>query len=450
MMPSLRRRLMVLVSGMVVIGWAATAVFTYYDARGEIGALLDRQLARAADEVMTLYADDLPRQGQGPGFRPLASADRIAFEIHGDDGQLLLHSTPTPDSRLDIGREGYADTTYNGEHWRVFGRREGRGGYWLYVGAPFQVREELAETVASHLMHPPLVAAPLLGLLIWLAVGAGLAPLGRFAAQVQRRTPDNLAPLDGSGAPREVQPLYAALNTLLSRLNASMELERRFTADAAHELRTPLAVIKTQAQVAAGARTDDERVHALHNVVCGTDRATRLVEQLLVLARLDPQTGLVSAMPTSLRDLARESLAALTNAPHARGLELTLSASAAGVVAGDAGLLRILLRNLVDNAARHTPAGGLVDVRIDRSGDEIVFSVTDSGPGIPESERARVFERFYRAEGSDGEGSGLGLSIVRRIADLHHASIALGTGAEGKGLQVRLVFRASQGAAKPD
>jgi two-component system sensor histidine kinase QseC len=450
MMPSLRRRLMVLVSGMVVVGWAATAVFTYYDARGEIGALLDRQLERAADEVMTLYADDLPRQGHSPGFRPLVSVDRIAFEIHGGDGRLLLHSTPAPDSRLEVGREGYVDTMHDGEHWRVFGRREGRDGYWLYVGAPFQARQELAETVASHLMHPPLIAAPLLGLLIWVAVGAGLAPLGRFAAQVQRRTPDNLAPLDGSGAPREVQPLYTALNTLLSRLNASMELERRFTADAAHELRTPLAVIKTQAQVAAGARTADECAHALRNVVSGTDRATRLVEQLLVLARLDPQTGLISAMPTSLSDLARESLGSMTNASRAKKLELTLSASDAGVVAGDAGLLRILLRNLVDNAVCHTPRGGAVDVRVDRLGDEIVFSVTDSGPGIPESERARVFERFYRAEGGDGEGSGLGLSIVRRIADLHQASIVLGTGAEGKGLQVRMVFPADKGAVKTD
>jgi two-component system sensor histidine kinase QseC len=274
--------------------------------------------------------------------------------------------------------------------------------------------------------------------------------LGRFAAQVQRRTPDNLAPLDGSGAPREVQPLYTALNTLLSRLNASMELERRFTADAAHELRTPLAVIKTQAQVAAGARTADECAHALRNVVSGTDRATRLVEQLLVLARLDPQTGRISAMPTSLSDLARESLGSMTNASRAKKLELTLSASDAGVVAGDAGLLRILLRNLVDNAVCHTPRGGAVDVRVDRLGDEIVFSVTDSGPGIPESERARVFERFYRAEGGDGEGSGLGLSIVRRIADLHQASIVLGTGAEGKGLQVRMVFPADKGAVKTD
>lgn len=448
MMPSLRRRLMVLVSSMVIVGWAATAAFTYYDARSEIGALLDRQLARAADEVMTLYADDLPGQHQRPDFRPLASADRIAFEIHGADGQLLLHSTPAPDSRLDIGHEGYADTSYEGELWRVFGSRQGQGGYWLYVGAPLQVREELAESVASHLMHPPLIAAPLLALLIWVAVNAGLAPLGRFAAQVQHRTPGNLAPLDGSGAPREIQPLYAALNTLLFRLNASIELERRFTADAAHELRTPLAVIKTQAQVAAGARTHDECVHALHNVVCGTDRATRLVEQLLVLARLDPQTGLIRAVPISLRDLAHESFASLTNVSREKALELTLSASDAGVVVGDAGLLAILLRNLVDNAVRHTPADGAVDVRIDRRGDEIILSVTDSGPGIPELERARVFERFYRAEGSDSEGSGLGLSIVQRVADLHHASITLGTGVEGNGLQVRLGFRAAPGAVQ--
>lgn len=440
MTPSLRRRLMVLVSGTVVVGWAATAVFTYYDVRSEIGALLDRQLARAADEVIAQYGDELPTPAQAPGFRPLASADKLVFQVHDVEGRLLLHSTRTPQSALEVRQVGYSDTAIEGARWRVMGVRLQPGGYWLYVGAPVRVREELAESVASHLMHPPLVAAPLLALLIWVAVGAGLVPLGRFAAQVQCRTPQNLAPLDDSGVPREVQPLLMSLNALLSRLRLSLDMERRFTADAAHELRTPLAAIKTQAQVAVGAKTHEGRDHALRNVVRGTDRATRLVEQLLVLARLDPQTGLAGTEQVSLSEIARECLAEFGRAARDKGLAPTLHATDPGLVTGDPGLLAILLRNLVDNAVRHASAAGMVDVCIERDGNEVVVVVADDGPGIPGTERAQVFERFYRGEGSGGEGSGLGLSIVQRISELHRARITLDAGAQGTGLQVRVVF----------
>jgi signal transduction histidine kinase len=234
--------------------------------------------------------------------------------------------------------------------------------------------------------------------------------------------------------------LIAALNALFDRLRTSLEQERRFTADAAHELRTPLAAVKTQAQVALGATGEDERSRALGNVVAGTDRATRLVEQLLVLARLDPQKVLPHGQTVDLHELARQGVAELAPAAAAKGVEVSLAAGDAAPVAGDAVLLAVLLRNLLDNAVRYTPAGGEVEVSVRRTTGGVSLAVVDNGPGIPEAERGRVFERFHRVLGSGEEGSGLGLSIVRRIADLHRASVSLDAGPGGRGLRVEVRF----------
>ncbi|MCZ7597006.1 MAG: ATP-binding protein [Gammaproteobacteria bacterium] len=273
----------------------------------------------------------------------------------------------------------------------------------MQVGERYEIRDELAGSVASHLMHPLAVGLPVLALLIWLGVGAGLAPLGNVAREIQRREPDNLAHLDEGNAPREVVPLIAAINALFDRLRNSLEQERRFTADAAHELRTPLAAVKTQAQVALGARSDAERTHALSSVVSGTDRAARLVEQLLVLARLDPQTALPQGQTVSLHELAARCIAEVAPAAAAKNVEMSLSPDADANVAGDAILLGVLLRNLLDNAVRYTPAGGEVAVGLSRTQDAVLLTVSDRGPGIPQAELGKVLDRFYRVLGS-GEG----------------------------------------------
>jgi two-component system sensor histidine kinase QseC len=369
---------------------------------------------------------------------------KIAFQVWDRSDALLLRSASAPETRLSERDEGYADAVIDGKRWRIFSRRDESGRYVVQVGERYELRDELAESVAGHLMHPLAVALPVLALLIWFAVGAGLAPLGRLAAEVGRRAPDNLAPLEESRTPREVRPLLGALNTLFARLRALLEQERRFTADAAHELRTPLAAVKTQAQVALGAVDAEERARALAHVVTGTDRAAHLVEQLLMLARLDPQTALAQARPASLRDLAAECVAAQAPAAAQKNVGVGLAAEDDGLIAGDSTLLAVLLRNLVDNAVRYSPAGGEIEVSIGREDGTVVLRVTDNGPGIPEAERSRVFERFYRVLGSGEEGSGLGLSIVKRIADLHRASIALAAGPGGRGLKMSVAFPAVQ------
>jgi two-component system sensor histidine kinase QseC len=365
---------------------------------------------------------------------------KIAFQVWDRKGRLRLRSASAPEVQLQSQSEGYGDAVIDGKRWRIFSRWDENRRYLVQVGERYELRDELAQSVASHLLHPLAVALPILALLIWLGVGVGLAPLGGVAREVARRAPDNLAPLDAGHAPREISPLIAALNALFDRLRTSLEQERRFTADAAHELRTPLAAVKTQAQVALGATGEDERSRALGNVVAGTDRATRLVEQLLVLARLDPQKVLPHGQTVDLHELARQGVAEIAPAAAAKGVEVSLAAGNAAPVAGDAVLLAVLLRNLLDNAVRYTPAGGEVEVSVRRTTGGVSLAVVDNGPGIPEAERGRVFERFHRVLGSGEEGSGLGLSIVRRIADLHRASVSLDAGPGGRGLRVEVRF----------
>lgn len=445
MTPSLRRRLLFLLSGTVLLAWTATALFSYFDARHEIGEMLDAHLAQSAGLIAAQLEHEIEEDRGEIVPRQYRQERKIAYQVWDRSDALRLRSASAPETRLSDRDEGYADAVIDGKRWRIFSRRDESGRFVVQVGERYELRDELAESVAGHLMHPLAVALPALALLIWFAVGAGLAPLGRLAGEVGRRAPDNLAPLDESHTPREVRPLLGALNTLFARLRASIEQERRFTADAAHELRTPLAAVKTQAQVALGAVDAEERARALAHVVTGTDRAAHLVEQLLMLARLDPQTALAQARPASLRDLAAECVAAQAPAAAQKNVEMGLVAEDDGLIAGDSTLLSVLLRNLVDNAVRYSPTGGEIEVGIGREEGTVVLRVTDNGPGIPEAERSRVFERFYRVLGSGEEGSGLGLSIVKRIADLHQASIELAGGPRGRGLAVLVRFPAWAG-----
>jgi two-component system sensor histidine kinase QseC len=356
--PSLRRRLLFLLSGTVLAAWLATAVFTYFDARKEIGEMLDAHLAQSAGLIAAQLEHELEDEHEAKVPRQYKHERKIAFQVWDRKGRLLLRSASAPEVRLQSQSEGYGDAAIEGKRWRIFSRWDESRRYLVQVGERYELRDELAQSVASHLLHPLAVALPALALLIWFGVGAGLAPLAGVAREVERRAPDNLAHLDEGHAPREISPLIVALNALFDRLRTSLEQERRFTADAAHELRTPLAAVKTQAQVALGATGDAERSRALANVVSGTDRASRLVEQLLVLARLDPQTALPPGQTVDLHALAQQGVAEIVPAATGKGVEVGLAPGDAAPVAGDAVLLAVLLRNLLDNAVRYTPSGG--------------------------------------------------------------------------------------------
>ena len=443
---SLRRRLLTLLLATLAAGWAALVLVTYLDARSEIGEMLDAHLAQSAALLVAqtgheLLEDDDEREVQTaePAHR---YERRVAFQIWHDGRTLLLRSASAPAARLSAREEGYSDVMLDGRPWRVFSRWDDTRHFLVQVGEREEFRDHLAKELAGNLLDPFWVALPVFGLLVWFGVGRGLAPLARMNEELGRRAPDFLEPVDDSGAPDEVRPLVGSLNRLLGRVGAALEQERRFTADAAHELRTPLAALKTQAQVAQGAGEAAGRQHALDQVISGCDRAAHLVEQLLTLARLDPQRAGQRHAPVDLRELAVQVLAELAPIALAKNIEIGLAEGPAAQVSGDALMLAVLLRNLVDNAIRYTPPGGEVSVAVERTDREVELSVTDDGPGIPAEERDKVGQRFYRILGSGESGSGLGLSIVLRIAELHRAGVTLGEGRGGRGLRVDVRFPA--------
>ena len=314
-------------------------------------------------------------------------------------------------------------------------------GQVVQIAQPMSARRELAASMALRTIMPLLAVLPFLAMLIWFTIARGLKPLDRVAAAVARRSPALLEPLPDRDLPREVQPLVGALNDLLSRLSHTLDAQRAFVADAAHELRTPLTAVHLQAQLAERATTDTERAAALAELKGGLERGTRLVEQLLTLAREEPGVSATAASAVDLAALAREVIADLAPLAGAKGIDLGLSSTTTSVLSGDPDALRTLISNLVDNAIRYTPAGGRVDVTLSDDAGRTALTVRDSGPGIAIEDRERVFDRFYRGSGAGGiRGSGLGLAIVKRIAERHGADVELGTGIDGRGLGVTVRF----------
>ena len=435
---SLKQRLLVLALATVLLVWIAAAAFTYFDAREEFGEILDAHLAQSAalivvqahdfDEVETEHAPLLNRY-----------ARRVAFQVWAGGRVLRLHSANAPEEPLSDIRSGFSDKMINGQRWRVFSTWDDSGENLIHVAELTKERDELSGAVAGNLLKPLLFSLPLLAILLWLSVTRSLRPLVRLTSEVAQREPDNLAPLEVGTAPREVAPLITRLNKLFIRIDASMQKERRFTADAAHELRTPVAGIKAQAQVARTASTDAERIRALDNAILGCDRAAHLIDQLLTLARIDT-LGNETTEPCQLRAIAAEVIAAIAPAALNQNVRLELTEGAEAAVRGNPVLLRIMLRNLIDNAVRHTTPGTSVLVQIAQEQGRILLSVSDNGPGIPEAELEKVAERFYRPLGTSASGSGLGLSIVKRIAEIHASSLQLAQNEDGNGLRVTVSF----------
>lgn len=439
---SLRWRLFAILAVSVVFAWIATAFFTYQDARREIGTMLDVRLVNVAELAMAHLAS---LENVSASAQRIHDYTDTTLQLWQRDGTLLLSSNTAPDERLGAQRDGFENATINGVQYRIYSHWDAAGQINVRVGERYKLRDSLAESVASHLLHPLYFAIPMLGALIWLSVGVGLAPLSRFAREVQQRDPDRLEPLDLTDTPREVLPLQAALNALFFRLQNSLEYERRFTADAAHELRTPLAAIKTQAQVAYSVCDSDQVTQALNKVIGGADRAVHLLEQLLTLSRLDPQRSPVDQHRIKLSAVAKECVALYAPVAIRKHVDLGYEGCVDGWIRGDAALLAILVRNLVDNAVRYTPAGGQVDVRVEQNENDVFLHVVDTGPGIPEKERKAVASRFYRILGSGEEGSGLGLSIVERIAELHGVSLTFQDSRAGEGLIATVRFNAASG-----
>ncbi|MBK6803391.1 MAG: sensor histidine kinase N-terminal domain-containing protein [Betaproteobacteria bacterium] len=436
---SLSRRLLLLSLAAVAVVWVASSIFAVVRVRHEAGELLDAHLVQAAAMLHARVGDDVDESELEHAPELHRYARGLAFQVWDEGRKLRLHSANAPDTRLSPQERGFSDVESGGRAWRVYSSLDRKGRVLVQVAEERRARDRIAGSVAGALLLPMIVGLPVLGLLIWLALRSGLKPLVALGRDVAVRDPDNLQPLEAADAPREVGPLVASLNGLFGRLRQSIDHERRFNADAAHELRTPLAGVRAQAEVALGASADAERTHALRQVIAGCDRAARLVDQMLTLARLDPKRTLAGGARFDLAAVARDAIAEIAPAGHARGVDVALDASPAQIV-GDPALVAILLRNLLDNAIRHGPAGTTVEVGVQAVAGGAELVVTDQGPGVPPEERDRLGERFHRVLGTGETGSGLGLSIVRRIAELHHAEVAFGAAPSGRGFAARVRF----------
>lgn len=441
---SIRRRLLVPLLATVAGTWLAAAAVSYLDARHRVNELLDAHLAQSAallvaeasHELEEINTEDMPQLHR--------YALRVSFQIWERGKMLRLHSANAPRERLSRKEDGFSDTVVDGKRWRVFSSWDPRHEFLIQVAERSETRDRIAKSVGRNLLAPLLVAVPVLGLLIWFSVARGTRPLVTLGNEVARRDPQNLAPFDASGLPAEVAPLVASLNRLFGRVRRSIEHERRFTSDAAHELRTPIAAVKAQAQVARAATGAAERRRALDMAILGCDHAAHLVEQLLTLARLEPAQALARNEVCDLRAVARGVAADIAPGALSRHVELELAEGPPAPVAGDAALLAVLVRNLVDNAVRYSPAGTFVRVGVEAEGAAVRLTVTDQGPGVSAEDLARLGQRFFRVTGTDESGSGLGLSIVQRIAELHGAGVLFEPGPQAKGLCVSVVFSGSR------
>nr|WP_232093873.1 quorum sensing histidine kinase QseC [Serratia ureilytica] len=432
----MRLRLILIFSLLALLTWCTASVVAWVMSRNTINEVFDTQQMLFAKRLATanlgdLLADEsarsLPKTKKlvHHGKRGEQDDDALAFAIFDRQGKMLLNDGENgADFLFDGEREGFTDGERKGDDdsWRLVWLTSPDGRYRIVVGQEWDYRRDMALGMVTGQLVPWLATLPVLMLLIALMVGRELRPLRAVAAGLRRRAPDDATPLDARQVPTEVRPLVDALNALFARINALLVRERRFTSDAAHELRSPLAALRVQTEVVQLAGEDAPmREHALDNLTVGIDRATRLVDQLLTLSRLDSLSDLAELAPIDWNELVMMTLAEQDRLAHAAGVTLRYEQQGTPPVRqGQTLLLSLLLRNLLDNAVRYTPQGGAVTVTL----SERSLTVEDEGPGVMTEHLARLGERFYRPPGQEQTGSGLGLSIVQRIAGLHGLQVS--------------------------
>ncbi|HEU4655280.1 MAG TPA: ATP-binding protein [Steroidobacteraceae bacterium] len=437
---SIRNRLLWSLLAAIGALWILAIAISYGDAHRELDRLFDAQLAQSAQLLSAqaghelLELDDLEQED-------LAHyAQQFAVQLWGRNGDLLLRMGSAPQTKFSQVERGFSDASIDGVGWRVYSDWDVEHQILVQMGEPHATRERLAAQIAIDGLLPLLIALPLMGILIWWIVSRGLLPIRRIGEQVARSGPLNLKSIDIETAPAEVQPLIERLNDLFSRIERSIENERRFTADAAHELRNPVAAIRAQAEAALGEPDAAAMRSGLEKILTAATRLSRLVGQLLALARLDTKAANVSLQPLDLARLARQTIADAAPAAIEHGAGVYLEASSEAWIKADAALLDALLRNLIDNALIHGGPGVQVETTIVNRDADVELSVSDNGVFVPPQTIARLGQRFFRADSPMTEGSGLGLSIVKRIAELHNAALTFDRGPDERGLRVTLRF----------
>ncbi|UOD30766.1 sensor histidine kinase N-terminal domain-containing protein [Massilia violaceinigra] len=402
----------------------ADQIFDYHMQQMALSLRSSAPLSNNTDSAATVEAD--------------AENNELMVQVWTPDGVRVFRTV----SRTNLPQHavlGFSNVKANNTTYRVFSVQSST--QTLQIAQDMAVRRNMAGNLALRTVGPIAVMMPILMLVVWWVVSGSLQPVSRVRTQVAARQADDLSPVSEADLPDEVLPLVQELNLLFGRVKTAFDAQQHFVADAAHELRTPLQALKLQVLSLERADSPEARGVAVGRLTAGIERATRLVEQLLVLARQEASAASgVKTQPVELADLAKRALADLAGAAQTRGIDLGLARADPVQVAGQPDALMIMLRNLIDNALKYTPAGGTVDISVTGEGKGAALVVEDSGPGIPADERERVFNRFYRIAGSEASGSGLGLAIIKAIAERHGARLSLGESAKLGGLSVRIDF----------
>lgn len=461
---SIRKFLLINLLLAITITTTLTAIGNYYLDQNDIQEHLDNLMAISALSYEALLGDDLhqrpllkiqnsldaiPQKIDSHYQKYFLSTqqatnfmDKFNFQVWTNGGKLLLHSSTAPKIPLTTENDGFSNTNIADQKWRVFNTYNEKAGVRTVLAERYDTRNELGRRIAQDDLYIMLLTFPLSGLLIWIIIGRGLDSLDRVAQEVANRAPSHLEAVNLEEVPEEIKPVIDELNKLFFRLKEGFEREKRFAADAAHELRTPLAALKTQAQVALNTNNIEEKNQALHKLIASVNRSTHIVHQLLTLSRLVPEaTSLQDSDRLNLGTLTREILAMLAPSAIEKEIELEFDDDkTAPDLFGNATAIGILIRNLVDNAIRYSKKGGQIHVTLTGVAKEILLEVKDNGPGIPKELQSRVFERFFRVLGTESTGSGLGLAIVEQICALHGGRVELSAPETGTGLIVRVYF----------
>ncbi|MCW9023221.1 MAG: ATP-binding protein [Gammaproteobacteria bacterium] len=461
MIHSLALRLLLLLMLSIIITTSIAISISHHESQHEIQELFDAQLAQSARIVEASFLssnshpDIMHQQTRIDNTAQHEDTNeddninlighvyerKVAFQIWDKNQNLILYSSTAPDSPLSENNQtGFQDILINKEQWRVFSLWTDDGEYLIETAENYEVRNELADEISAQLISTSLLSIPVLIFVILFAVNQGLKPLNKIADQVQHRQPDYLGTIENKNTPNEIRPLVNSLNTLFERVTRTLEMERRFTDDAAHELRTPLAAIKTQAQVALRSDQEGEKHQALQQIVHGVDRLTHLVQQLLTLARIGQGEMKVSTECIALYPLTADVIAGLTHKSIDKQIELSLEGDEEIITYSNRITLEMLLRNIIDNAITYTPTQGHVNITITSKGQRPCIQVSDNGPGIAPEFHDKIFERFYRINSSDQPGCGLGMAIAKQCANLLNAQISLTASKQKQGLTVSICF----------
>lgn len=444
-MNSLKARLFLILVTATGLIWLAATCWIYVGTTREVESVLDARLQEAARMVLSLASGNAVGNIQnddnaGKTSEIMSYERQLSCQIWSLDGRLVARSSGAPDERLSDKRSGFSERILNGETWRVFTAEDAGKGVRVLVGDRVGLRDHFVADIIKGVLSPLALAVPLLGFLIWASLNRGLRPLRGLTEELSRRSADDMSPIRTGTMPDEISPVIGALNALFGKVQDTLRHERAITAFAAHELRTPLAGLRTQAQIAMAAAEQTTRAAALRQILVSVDRTTRLVRQLLAIAKLDSAPEAMPASKINIGGVIQEVIDALP-APD-RTVSVTVdSALADTMVTANREFLLLAVRNLHENAARHMPQPGAIRWSMEKESGSLAVYVDDEGPGIPEDEIPLVTKRFYRGRNKSPLGSGLGLAIADLALRASGARLVLRNRSDTSGLRAQIVWK---------